>query len=219
MAGDYEKRIAGEFACIDFSALEKAASEGRPEKFRNLDFMVTGPFVVQTQGAFETEYLYEREKILEPDYLVGFGGEKNVAPFYGLQGENRYLGCDVAVWTKGIYKWNTLLFEDEDSDVTCGGALYLTEQRNCISYAAVALIRAVNTRKFVRFSLHGVRLALNIAILCAETVCILLIGKYVFWIGAGYVLILLLVNAKPFIEALRYFLGAVLKKTKKKEKV
>lgn len=89
----------------------------------------------------------------------------------------------------------------------------------CISYAAVALIRAVNTRRFVRFSLHGARMALNVAILCAETVCILLIGKYVFWIGAGFVLLMLLVNAKPFIEALRYFIGAVLKKTKNKEKV
>ena len=161
MARDYEQRIAGEFACMDFSALEKAASEGRPEKFRNLDFMVTGPFVIQTQGAFETEYLYEREKILEIDYLDGFGGERDVAPFYGLQGKNSYLGCDVATWTKGIYKWNTLLFEDEDSDVTCGGALYLTEQRNCICYAAVYIRCEGEKRAVICYENSGCRLFLN----------------------------------------------------------
>ena len=88
-----------------------------------------------------------------------------------------------------------------------------------LSYAAVAVIRAINTRKFVRFSLHGVRMALNIAILVAEVVCILAVQKYVFLIGCGFVLLLLAVNARPFIEAIRYFLSAVLKKAKKKEKV
>ena len=89
----------------------------------------------------------------------------------------------------------------------------------CISYAAVAVIRAANTRKYVRFSLHGARMLLNIAILSAETVVILVIEKYVFLIGVGFVLLLLLVNAKPFIEAVRYFLSIIVKKTKKKEKV
>ena len=89
----------------------------------------------------------------------------------------------------------------------------------CISYAAVTFIRAMNTRKFVRFSLHGIRMTLNIVILCIEAVSILLIGKYVFWIGAGFVLLMLLVNAGPFIEAIRYFLTAMIKKTKNKEKV
>jgi O-antigen/teichoic acid export membrane protein len=88
----------------------------------------------------------------------------------------------------------------------------------CISYAAVAFIRAMNTRKFVRFSLHGIRMTLNIVILCIEAVSILLIGKYVFWIGAGFVLLMLLVNAGPFIEAIRYFLTAMIKKTNNKER-
>lgn len=89
----------------------------------------------------------------------------------------------------------------------------------CISYAAVFAIRAINTRKYVRFSLHGVRMTLNIIILCIEAACVLMIGKYVFWIGAGFTVLLLLANAKPFIEAIRYFLGAILKKTKNKEKI
>ena len=88
-----------------------------------------------------------------------------------------------------------------------------------LSYASVAVIRAINTRNFVRFSLHGVRMALNIAILIAEAVCILVVQKYVFLIGCGFVLLILAVNIRPFIEAIRYFLSAVLKKAKKKEKV
>ena len=89
----------------------------------------------------------------------------------------------------------------------------------CASYAAVFAIRAVNTRKYVRFSLHGVRMALNTVILCLETACILFFEKYVLLIGAGFVLLILAVNAKPFIEAFKYLLSALLKKTKKKEKV
>lgn len=89
----------------------------------------------------------------------------------------------------------------------------------CISYAAVFAIRAVNTRKYVKFSLHGVRMALNIVILSIETACILIFEKYVLLIGAGFVLLILAVNAKPFIEAFKYFLTAVLKKAKNKEKV
>lgn len=135
MGKDYEKRIAGEIACVNFADLEAAAKAGQPEKFRNMDFMVTGPFVVHTEGAFETEYLYERHKILGIDYLEMFGGETEVAPFLGLKGENPFLGCETAVWTKGVHKWNVLRFEPNDGS-DCDDALYLTEQRNCIVYAA-----------------------------------------------------------------------------------
>lgn len=85
----------------------------------------------------------------------------------------------------------------------------------CVSYAAVAAIRAINTRKYVKFSLHGVRMALNIAILCTETACILIFEQYVLLIGAGFVLLTLAANAKPFIEAFKYLLAAVLRKIKK----
>lgn len=161
MANFYEKKIAGEIACLDFSQLEAASAEGCPEKFRNMDFMVTGPFVMETEGAFETEYLYEREKILQPDYLGGFGGERSIAPFYGLKGESSYLGCDVAVWTKGTHKWNTLLFEEEGSDYGCGEALYLTEQRNCIYYAAFYVRCEGRKRAVICYENSGCRLFLN----------------------------------------------------------
>jgi O-antigen/teichoic acid export membrane protein len=87
------------------------------------------------------------------------------------------------------------------------------------SYAAVFVIRAINTRKFVRFSLHIVRMIINLLILTAETVCMLVFPQYALLIGAGFVILVLIANAVPFIEAFRYFLSAVLKKTKNKEKV
>ena len=85
-----------------------------------------------------------------------------------------------------------------------------------VSYATVFVIRAINTRKYVRFSLHTVRMLINLLILCAETVCILLFEKYALWIGAGFVILLLAANAMPFIEAFKYFLSAVLRRTKNK---
>lgn len=88
-----------------------------------------------------------------------------------------------------------------------------------VSYAAVFVIRAVNTRKFVRFSLHTVRMAINLLILSAETVCILIFSEYALLIGTGFVILILVANAKPFVEAFKYFLTAALKKTKNKEKV
>ena len=88
-----------------------------------------------------------------------------------------------------------------------------------VSYAAVFVIRAVNTRKFVRFSLHTVRMAINLLILSAEATCILIFSQYALLIGAGFVILILVANAKPFVEAFKYFLTAVLKKTKNKEKV
>ena len=98
---------------------------------------MTGPFVARTEGAFETEYLYEREKILQIDYLAADGGEADAAPYLGLRGHNEYLGCESPVWTKGIRKWNMLRFDPDDGDSACDEALYMTEQRNCVFYAAV----------------------------------------------------------------------------------
>lgn len=161
MAKLYEERIAGDIACVAFEDLEKAAAAGRPEAFRNMDFMVTGPFVVHTEGAFETEYLYERDKILAIDYLEDFGGETNVAPFLGLRGENRYLGCDSAVWTKGVHKWNVLRFDPDDGDSACDEALYMTEQRNCIFYAAFYVRCEGKKRAVLCWEDSGSRIFLN----------------------------------------------------------
>lgn len=85
----------------------------------------------------------------------------------------------------------------------------------CISYAVVFLIRALNTRKYVRFSLHPIRILLNTALLVAQTVCILSFSNYMILIQASFVLVAIVLNAKPFVEAIRYFVNRFSRKLKK----
>ncbi len=161
MSDRYESEIKGEIACVEFGDLLKAAQEGNAAAFRNEEFMVTGPFVARTEGAFETEYMYEREKILEIDYLARDGGESGIAPFLGLRGHNDYLGCEEPVWTRGIKKWNMLRFDPDDGDSACDEALYMTEQRNCVFYAAFYVRCEGVRRAVVCYENSGCRLFLN----------------------------------------------------------
>ncbi|MBR6531908.1 MAG: hypothetical protein IKT61_05345, partial [Clostridia bacterium] len=50
---------------------------------RILNFLTVGPFVLETDGSFEKEHFYEREKLLYEDYLLPDGGEKNAMPELG----------------------------------------------------------------------------------------------------------------------------------------
>ncbi len=81
-----------------------------------------------------------------------------------------------------------------------------------VSYAAVFVIRAANTRKYVKFSLHSVRMVLNLALVIAQSVLILTFDKYLIPIQAAFIVAVLLINAKPFIEAIKYVLGALKRK-------
>lgn len=157
----YEAYIDGEIACVDFAVLEAAAEQGQPTQFENRNWMVTGPFVVKTEGAFETEYLYEREKILQIDYLAQDGGESGIVPYLGLRGHNEYLGCKDPIWTRGVRKWNMLRFDPDDGDSACDEALYMTEQRNCIFYAAVYVRCNARKRAVICYENSGCRLFLN----------------------------------------------------------
>jgi hypothetical protein len=93
---------------------------------------------LETGGALETEYLYERHKVLDCDYLAADGGEADMVPFLGLKCRNRYFGPEELEWTKGMQKWDCLRFDTGDYNA-CDRALYATEQRNCVYYAAVYL--------------------------------------------------------------------------------
>ncbi len=158
---NYESRIEGEITCLDFADLEAAAAAGTPEKFDNQKWMVTGPFVARTEGAFETEYLYEREKILQIDYLALDGGETGVVPYLGLRGHNEYEGCKDPVWARGLRKWNMLRFDPDDGDSACDEALYMTEQRNCVFYAATYVRCAGRKRAVICYENSGCRLFVN----------------------------------------------------------
>ena len=93
------------------------------------DFLTLGSFVLETGGAFETEYLYERHKVLDHDYLAASGGEAAAAPIEDLAVANPYWGPERLRWVRR-YAEDTLGFAREDP------AVYATEQRNIVQYAA-----------------------------------------------------------------------------------
>ena len=157
----YEDKIRGKISVIEFADLEKAAAAGKPELYRNDDWMVLGPFVMETGGAFETEYLYKRHLILEPDYLNNDGGEAGAVPYLGRKVRSDYLGGAEHVWKQGFNKWGALRFDPDDGDAACDEALFLTEQRNCIFYAAVYVRCEGTKRAVICYENSGCRLFLN----------------------------------------------------------
>ncbi len=131
---NYENFIKGEIASIDFETLKTSENNPFPS-YRSLNFMTIGPFVLKTDGAFETEYFYERNKTLDCDYLLSSGGERNSVPYINKRVKNDYIGEEYLHWEQGFVKWNQLRFDKEGSD--CDKIIYMTEQRNCVYYAAV----------------------------------------------------------------------------------
>ena len=157
----YEDKIRGKISVVDFADLERAAAEGKPELYRNNDWMVLGPFVMETGGAFETEYLYKRHLILEPDYLNNDGGESGAVPYLGRKVRSDYLGGAEHVWKQGVNKWGSLRFDPDEGDAACDEALFLTEQRNCVFYAAVYVRCEGTKRAMICYENSGCRLFLN----------------------------------------------------------
>ena len=93
------------------------------------DWLVLGPFVVKTSDHFEREYMYERDHILDIDYLEGDGGEVSVVPVEGQGHANIGLGPKRLAWRA-----------HPEADLygmrISGDIIYETVQRNCVIYAA-----------------------------------------------------------------------------------
>ena len=121
------------FGVYDFCSFVPSEKEPMPCN-RIMDFLVTGPFVLETDGSFEEEHMYVRDKLLLEDYLEPDGGEREIVPVLGEKVRNRYYGKEYYVWEKGYIKWNCLRFDREED--ACDPALYATEQRNAVYYAA-----------------------------------------------------------------------------------
>lgn len=121
----YSSRIKGNVVSLRFEDFLQSAENPFP-KTRIYDFMTVGPFAAKTDGAFETEYLYQRHKVLAIDYLLSSGGEKNAAPYLGLKIKNDYFGEEYLRWTCGVNK-----------DEAYYKAIFSTEQRNCVFYSAL----------------------------------------------------------------------------------
>lgn len=97
------------------------------------DWLILGPFVVKTSDHFEREYMYERERILDIDYLAADGGETAVDPVAGQTHANIGLGPKRVAWRAHTADWL-------DGTELAGEIIYETVQRNCVLYAAVTIM-------------------------------------------------------------------------------
>lgn len=129
---NYENADVNGFV-FDFDSFVPSETNPVPNN-RIMDFLTVGPFVLVTDGSFEAEHMYERDKILLEDYLLLDGGEKNIVPVLGRKVKNNYFGDEYLKWETGFIKWNSLRFDREED--ACDPALYATEQRNAVYYAA-----------------------------------------------------------------------------------
>lgn len=68
------------------------------------------------------------------------------------------------------------------------------------SYAVVFAIRAVNARRYVKFSLSPVRMSTSLVVLFAQTALILLFDKYVVIGQAVCFSVIAFINMKPFVR-------------------
>ncbi len=154
----FVKNEKGEYPVFDFESFFPCENTPFPDN-RILDYLTAGPFVLYTDGSFEAEHMYEREKILNHDYLLADGGEKNVLPLLGGRLINKYYGDEYLYWKKGFIKWNCLRF-DNDADA-CDPALYVTQQRNAVYYAAFYVNCKQESRAVICYENSGSALFVN----------------------------------------------------------
>lgn len=86
-----------------------------------------------------------------------------------------------------------------------------------VSYLAVYVIRAVDTKRFLRFRLRSLRVVINTVVLLAQTVLLLWEGPYWIPMQIGILVFMLIFNGKGIVvtvlKVLRHFLGKKLKKS------
>ncbi len=150
--------IKGEYPVFDFEKFIPSENDPRPDN-RILDFLTVGPFVLHTDGSFEAEHFYEREKILNEDYLLSDGGENNVVPVLGGRLRNKYYGDEYLSWKKGFIKWDCLRFDNEED--ACDPALYATVQRNAVYYAAFYVRCKEESKAVICYENSGSALFIN----------------------------------------------------------
>ena len=86
-----------------------------------------------------------------------------------------------------------------------------------ISYLAVYVVRAYDTRKFVKFNLHTVLLIINTALIFLQMSVMYSGVRYSEYIAVFMIFVILAVNAKGIIGVIKEFIEPLLKR-KKKEK-
>ncbi|MDR1465216.1 MAG: hypothetical protein LBJ11_07970 [Oscillospiraceae bacterium] len=143
----------GSFAAVRLEDLRPTAADwlGRCAIHR---FLTLGAFVLETGGTLETEYFYQRHKVLEEDYLASSGGEAAAVPLEHEAVRNDYWGPEQLRW-QPREAGDELRFRHEDR------ALFVTEQRNCVQYVAFYVDCPAETRAVISWEDSGAMLLLN----------------------------------------------------------
>ena len=124
-------------------------------------WLVLGPFVVRTTGHFEREYLYERDRILEIDYIESNGGEAAVDPSEGMVHDNIGIGPKQLAWR--AYEGTHL-----DGNRIAGEIIYETVQRNCVIYAAATVEADTDGGALLEAYHSGMKVWVNGELVCNE---------------------------------------------------
>lgn len=83
-----------------------------------------------------------------------------------------------------------------------------------ISYAAVYAIRVIDTKQYVRFKTHSLKLCFNVVLLFFEALVLLSDIKYSDYIALAVFAVIAVINLKGIIKTIVKFLGKFIKKTK-----
>lgn len=75
-----------------------------------------------------------------------------------------------------------------------------------ISYLAVYVIRAYDTKRYVKFDLHTVRLIINVLLITAQMIVLYIGGRYSYAAQILVAIVIVVINAKGIIKALEEFL-------------
>ena len=139
---------------MDDSLVPVTSSRSLAEQPVISDWVILGPFVVETGASFEREYMFERHKILDIDYLAGAGGERAVRPIQDQWAPNAYLGAP-------RLQWQRLRQSRIGLTGRAGDLLYRTVQRNAVFYLATYVDCEKDEVAFVEAYHSGMRLFLN----------------------------------------------------------
>ena len=84
-----------------------------------------------------------------------------------------------------------------------------------ISYAAVYVIRVIDTRNYLKFNMHSVCVAINTAVLVAQTVILIAGFKYWIYFEIGLVVFMLVFNGRGIVGSISEIFSKIVKKRKK----
>ena len=87
-----------------------------------------------------------------------------------------------------------------------------------ISYMAVYVIRAYDTRFYLRFNMHTVRVIVNTLVLCAQAFVMIESVRYWKYIQIAIVLFMLIFNGREILATVGRMSKKIFKKSQKNEK-